>query len=106
MDALMSDRRLVRSGVLAASSYGVDLAVLGGAEAYVRRRDIGKVQRTYGLSSVERREANTHLHVVDASAGEWLFGRDVAPAVVVAVDLLERGESRAEVAGAELAVNV
>ena len=77
-----------------------------GAEAYVRERDIADLQHRFGLSKVARRDANAHLHVVADRAGEWLFSLGIAPAAVVAVDLLERGESRTEIAGAKLAMNV
>jgi hypothetical protein len=98
----MDDHRIVRSGVSAAHDHGADLMVVGGAEGYVRSRDVSSVAEHYALSPASGPDANVWLHVAGAGA-EWLFRRRLAPAAVVAADLIERDGFRDRTAGAKLA---
>jgi excisionase family DNA binding protein len=101
LDELLSDPRVVRSGISAAQSHGADLAVVGGAEGYVQAEDLDKIVRTYALSAAPKSDANVWLHVVKGG-GDWLFRRRVAPASVVAADLMERDGYRDHAAGVKL----
>jgi len=79
--------------------------VVGGAEGYVRAAKLADVVERYALSPASGRDANVWLHVVDEGA-DWLFDGRVAPAPVVAADLLERHESRDQTAGAKLVASL
>jgi hypothetical protein len=79
--------------------------VVGGAEGYVRARDLSAVAKRYELSPASAPDANVRLHIVRVGA-DWLFRRRVAPAAVVAADLVERDESRDRIAGAKLAASL
>ncbi|MEN3360473.1 MAG: hypothetical protein V7637_4455 [Mycobacteriales bacterium] len=105
LNALLSDPQIVRSGISAAHDHGADLMVVGGAEGYVRARDVSTVVERYALNPASRPDANVWLHTVDAG-GDWLFGRRVAPTAVVAADLLERDDARDRWAGAKLAASL
>ncbi|MEZ5406484.1 MAG: excisionase family DNA-binding protein [Acidimicrobiales bacterium] len=95
------DARLVRSGVSALGDVGVDL--VGGVdevEGYVRRKDLDRIASDYGLVA-ERARPNVWLHVVD---DPWPFenGEEVAPPLVVALDLLDHDDERLQRAGRDL----
>ena len=98
---LANDPRVVRSGISAAQYHGADLVVVGGAEGYVRASDLDDVVERYGLSAAAKADANVWLHVVPEGA-DWLFRHRVAPASVVAADLIERDEYRDHAAGVKL----
>jgi excisionase family DNA binding protein len=99
---LLADRRVVRSGISAAQHHGADLVVVGGAEGYVRASDLDGVMNQYALSPVSKADANVWLRVV-SEGGDWLFQGRVAPAPVVAADLMERDGYRDHAAGVSLA---
>ena len=98
---LLADRRVVCSGISAAQYYGADLVVLGGAEGYVRASDLDNILHQYALSAASKADANVWLRVV-SEGGDWLFRYRVAPASVVAADLMEREGSRDRAAGVRL----
>jgi hypothetical protein len=98
---LANDHRLVRSGISAAQYHGADLVVVGGAEGYVRASDLDDIVERYALSAATKADANVWLHVVSEGA-DWLFRHRVAPASVVAADLIERDEYRDHAAGVKL----
>lgn len=98
---LLADRRVVRSGVSAAQYHGADLVVLGGAEGYVRASDLDGVMSQYALSAASKADANVWLREV-SEGGDWLFRYRVAPASVVAADLIERDGYRDHAAGVTL----
>lgn len=100
---LLDDPRIVRSGISAASDLGADLMVAGGAEGYVRSRDLPQLQDKYALNPHPGARANVRLRVVDDDQARWLFRQRVAPAAVVAADLMEREASRDREAGIKLA---
>jgi hypothetical protein len=105
LQELLHDPKVVPSGISAAHDHGADLMVLGGAEGYVRSRDLPQLQKRYALNPDAGSDANVRLHVVD-NAGEWLFRQRIAPAAVVAVDLIEHDEPRDHAAGAQLAARL
>ena len=98
---LLDDRRVVRSGVSAAHHHGADLVVVGDAEGYVRANDLDGVMDQYALSAASTADANVWLRVV-SKGGDWLFRYRVAPASVVAADLIERDGYRDHAAGLKL----
>ncbi len=100
---LLDDPRTVRSGISAASDHGADLMVTGGAEAYVRSRDLAQLQADFALRPESEGHANIRLHVVESQDASWIFNRHVAPVAIVAVDLMERSGVRDRAAGRALA---
>jgi excisionase family DNA binding protein len=98
---LVDDPGVVRSGISAAQYHGADLVVVGGAEGYVRASDLNDVVERYALSAASKVDANVWLHVVPEGA-DWLFRHRVAPASVVAADLMERDGERDHTAGVKL----
>lgn len=101
--ALLDDRRIVRSGISAAHDYGANLMVAGGAEGYIRSRDLPGISADYALNPEPGSRANVRLHVVEDDDGSWLFSQPAAPVAVVAADLMERDGPREQAAGATLA---
>lgn len=100
---LLEDPRIIRSGISAARDVGADLMVTGGAEGYVRSRHLRELEEKYALNAVPEPRANVRLRVVDDDLADWLFRREVAPAAVVAADLIEREAPRERGAGVKLA---
>jgi hypothetical protein len=107
LQRLLADPAVVPSGISAAPEHGVPLMVSGAAEGYVRSSDLQSLRSKYALSPDDAR-GNVRLHVVDdqQAAPAWIFGCPVAPAPVVAADLMERDAPRDRAAGAELAASL
>jgi hypothetical protein len=78
---------------------------VGAAEAYVRPSDLAGIIEHYALNPAVGAEANVWLRVVGGGA-DWLFRQRVAPAAVVAADLMERDGARDQAAGAKLAASL
>jgi hypothetical protein len=74
---------------------------MGDAEGYVRANDLDGVMDQYALSAASIADANVWLRVV-SKGGDWLFRHRVAPASVVAADLIERDGYRDHAAGVKL----
>jgi excisionase family DNA binding protein len=106
LTGLLDDPKLVRSGISAAHDHGADLMVVGGAEGYVRSRDLPRLRAQYALNPDAGDHANVWLHVVDDDEASWMFSRRVAPVAVVAADLVERETPRDRAAGVKLAAAV
>jgi excisionase family DNA binding protein len=88
------DPRLVLSGVSAAGQHGVDLIALDQVEAYLRPEHLDSVRREYALRPpASDAPANVILRVPRPT---WPFSDDerVAPALVVAADLLDARDER------------
>ena len=105
LQRLLDDPAVVRSGISAVGDHGAGLMVLSGAEGYVLSRDLPHLESKYALNpNIDAAQANVRVHVVaDDRAAEWLFLHRVAPAAVVAADLVERDSSRDRAAGVKLA---
>ena len=84
---------VVRSGVSAADHYQMDLVAVGEYEGYVRASELPDLVDRLALDEHSERP-NVVLRIVGDEF--WPFGSDeeVAPAPVVAIDLLEAGGSR------------
>lgn len=99
---LLEDPVLVRSGISAAGSYGLDLASGAEAEGYVREGRLTKFQRAHALEPAALGGVNVLLRAVPDSA--WHLDRrdGVAPPAAVAVDLLGAADARSQRAGRQL----
>ncbi|MEO8697611.1 MAG: helix-turn-helix domain-containing protein [Acidimicrobiales bacterium] len=102
LEELGRDPGVVLGGVSAARSYGADILAIGMFEAYVRASVVGSLEERYALDADADRP-NVILRVV--ADDDWPFAENarVAPAQVVAVDLLEAADERSRRAGVELA---
>lgn len=91
----------VACGVSALSAHDVDLVVGDQAEAYVRDSALADVVSRFALDPDSDRP-NVRLRVVDDD--DWPFDADqrIAPAPVVAVDLLDSDDERSRRAAREL----
>lgn len=100
---MCADDRIVLSGWSAASEVGADLLAGDVVEGYVAHKSVQKLKSLYGLT-VAGSNPNVVLHVV---GGLWPFAKNerIAPAVVVALDLLEHNDQRSGRAGQALLVN-
>lgn len=87
---------VVRSGVSAASDYGLEIVAPGVLEAYIPARRWSPLERRYHLQLSA--DPNLILHVID---GPWPFAKDqrVAPKLAVALDLLDHDDERSRRAG-------
>ena len=98
---LQSDPGVVRSGLSAAADYAADLVDSEDVfEGYVRAEDIAKLKKRYVLGEPARRP-NVRLHTIETI---WPFDPNerLAPAIVVALDLLESTDQRTSRAGKDL----
>ena len=80
---------------------GADVIANDVVEGYVRVVDAVELIGEYGLEPSSAPQGNVHLRVVSEI---WPFGEDerVAPALVVAIDLLEDADGRTRRAGRSL----
>ena len=100
LDRLKNDHRFVLSGLSGLREHSVDLISGGEAEAYVKASDLDELADAYQL--VESNRPNVRLRIVDDRCWPFEEGMRIAPAPVVAVDLLESSDPRAKRAGNEL----
>lgn len=98
---LVSQPGVVACGLSALSEHRVDLVVADRCEAYARSSQVAGLLERFALDADSDRP-NAHLRAV--ADEHWPFGPDqrVAPAPVVAVDLLESEDERSRRAGREL----
>jgi excisionase family DNA binding protein len=98
---LGEDFRLIASGLSAAPIVGADLVSLDVTEGYVWATEMDALVDEYGLEPSSVGKANVHLRVVSEL---WPFNESerVAPALVVALDLLEDADARTRRAGQSL----
>ena len=98
---LQSDPGVVRSGLSAAADYAADLVGSEDVfEGYARADDLAKLKKRFVLTESARRP-NVRLHAIDKI---WPFDPNerLAPAIVVALDLLESTDQRTSRAGKDL----
>lgn len=95
-ERLARDPRIVRSGARAAADAGVDIVPDQHIDAYVRERDIERIERKYGLQRSSRSDANVWLRVIDELLIEE--GIQDAPLLLVCADLRERDDARSKYA--------
>ncbi|MBT2452542.1 helix-turn-helix domain-containing protein [Streptomyces sp. ISL-43] len=106
--ALLAAQDVVRGGVSAAARVGADYVALGRAEIYVHPEKVEKLEAEFGLARDEER-GNVSLRIPPAEMWSFLISRPGmagqghdAPASVVAADLLDLHEGRADAAAAGL----
>ncbi len=102
---VLSHPSVVASGVSAVNAHSVDLIVSDQAEAYVPQSRVSELADRFALDA-ESDRPNVRLRVV--SDDDWPFEADqrVAPAPVVAVDLLDTEDERSQRAARELLARV
>ena len=98
---LVESPGVIRSGVSAVGDHEVDLVESGVAEGYVRATDVEALVERFALEEDAARW-NVLLRVVDDEVCPFELEQRVAPAVVVAVDLLDASDERSRRAGAVL----
>ena len=101
IEMLGREPTVVRSGISAAAHYQLDVVAVDELEGYVASSSLPVLIHRFGLDEQSERP-NVLLRVVDERI--WAFGPadTVAPLPVVAVDLLEAGDSRSRRAGIQL----
>ena len=92
---------VVRSGVSAATHYQLDLVAVDEFEGYVRSSVVSDLVDRLALDRYAERP-NVVLRVVEDEFWPFDSDEEVAPAPVVAVDLLEAGDGRSLRAAAPL----
>jgi excisionase family DNA binding protein len=95
---LVSDCRLVDSGLSVAGVVGADLVVADRVEGYVRSSDLISLIAEYGLEPVAPGQGNLVLRSV-SEVWPFVDGEGVAPALVVALDLMDSPDARTSRAG-------
>lgn len=104
LEAVLTHPDVVRTGVSATREVHADYVAPGRAEVYVRPDKVGELTAEFGMVPDPQRG---NLVVRVPPAGQWLFLRSflregVAPSTVVAADLLDIREDRADAAAAGL----
>jgi excisionase family DNA binding protein len=105
---LVTDTRLVASGVSAARAIGLDLMSGREADGYIRSSDLDAFVGEHALSpAVEAGAANVTLRVVpDDVWADSMAGRLHAPEAAVALDLAEESDPRSRAAGERLLARI
>lgn len=98
LERILQQPGLVRSGISAVDAHSIDLVAPEAAEGYVRHSDVGGLIERFALDESSDRP-NVILRIVDDDVWPFDAGQSVAPAVVVAVDLLESTNERSRRAG-------
>jgi hypothetical protein len=100
---ILTDERLVASGVSAAQEIGLDLMSGLEADGYVRDLDLSGFIRDHALFSAAAVDANVVLRVVPGDVwADFLKGRPHASEAAIGLDLAEDADSRSQVAGKKL----
>lgn len=108
LSAILDDPEVVRGGISAAARAGAGYVAPGRAEIYTRSDMVGMLESRFGLVG-DTESGNLLMHV--APADTWTFLRSHAeaatrgsdaPTAVIAADLLDSQEDRADIAAAEL----
>jgi excisionase family DNA binding protein len=104
LEAVLTHTDVVRTGVSATGEVRADYVAPGRAEVYVRPDKVGELTTEFGMIS-DPQWGNLVVRI--PPAGQWLFlssflREGVAPPVVVAADLLDISEDRADAAAAGL----
>ena len=96
LTVIAAEPHVVRTGVSAASMYGLDIHAPGVLEAYMPEVEASRIIEAYYLDPSER--SNVVARVIP---GSWPFPEHthVAPEVIVGLDLYEADDERARRAG-------
>ena len=98
---LLADPALMRSGISAAATLGLDLLQGREADGYLAEAELRRFVESHALAPAGP-DGNVRLRVVPDEAWEGLRGRPLAPAAAVALDLAEEPDSRSKAAGRRL----
>lgn len=101
LERLTGDDRLVLAGLSAAQRHGADVIALDYVEAYIREDDLSPIVDDYAMRPAIAGAENVLLRV---PAPAWPFAAEirVAPAAVVAIDLIDAADERSVRAGRAL----
>jgi excisionase family DNA binding protein len=99
---LADDAALVRSGISAAASYGIDLVSGSEADGYLAADALKRFESAHALSRSDRASSNVRLRLVPAPAWRLASRGDVAPIAALALDLAEDPDPRSARAGQSL----
>jgi hypothetical protein len=100
---VLSDKRLIASGVSAAREIGLDLLSGNEADGYVSDSDLNGFVEEHALLPVAAVDANVVLRLApDNVWAEFLNGRPHASDAAIALDLAEDVDSRSQAAGKDL----
>lgn len=100
---VLADDRLVRAGISAAGSIGLDLVSGREADGYVRASALDAFVHDHAMSPAATGEGNVILRVVPDDIWEvFLDDLSHAPEAAVALDLTEDADPRLQSAGADL----
>ena len=102
---MLSHPSLVASGVSAVGHHHVDLVVSDQSEAYVPESRVAELADRFALDA-ESDRPNVRLRVIKDDDWPFEAGQRVAPAPVVAVDLLDSDDERSRRAARELMARV
>ncbi len=95
LDKLPGPARAVRTGLSATGEHGLDLIAIGGYEAYMPESDIADVTRRFALIEGPERP-NVVLKAVEDEVWPFRPDEEVAPILVVALDLLDASDDRSK----------
>lgn len=108
LTALLTDSRVVRTGISAVESYRLGLGTGGTADVYVSSEDLGQLVRGYVLLSTGR--GNLTVRVDDDGlcrvAARMIDGRLVVPRLIAGTDLADDTDARTRSAGRRLLAQV
>ncbi|WP_312977296.1 helix-turn-helix domain-containing protein [Corynebacterium sp.] len=108
LTALLTDCRVVRTGISAVESYRLGLGTGGDADVYVSSEDLGQLVRGYVLLPTGR--GNLTVRVDDGdlhrAATRTIDGRLVAPRMIAGADLADDTDARTRNTGRRLLTSV
>ena len=108
LTALLTDRRVVRTGICAVESYRLGLGTGGAADVYVSSENLGQLVRGYVLLPSSR--GNLTVRVDDGdlyrAAARTIDGRLVVPRLIAGADLADDTDTRTRSAGRRLLTEV
>jgi hypothetical protein len=97
---VLSDPRLVPSGISAALTVGLDVMSGNEADGYISASDLERFVHEHALDPASSFDANVVLRVVPKDVwADFLAGSDHAPEAAVALDLVDEVDSRSRAAG-------
>ncbi|MGH3482472.1 MAG: helix-turn-helix domain-containing protein [Nocardioidaceae bacterium] len=95
---------IAAGGLSAAATVGADIVGAGPAEIYSTDATLRELVERFGLST--HGESNLTVRIAHPPGDRLVEGRDVMPAAVVAVDLMEAADTRTRRAGVDLAAQL
>lgn len=101
IETLLRTDGVMATGISAVATYGLGLGVGGSADAYVTDRTCRQLVRDFVL--IDSARGNLTLRVIDTEAlNHQILDTEVAPRLIVGVDLAEDTDARSRAAGCGL----